>query len=117
MSVRKCVGLSAWNNSAPTGRIFLKFGIGVFVEHLSRKFKSDQNRARKTGDLHEDHYTFSVISRSFLLTMKPFSDKICREPRNTHFTFNKFVFPHENRAGCEIMWKKFVERGRPQLII
>ena len=29
---------SAWNNSAPTGRIFLKFDIRVFFEKLSKKF-------------------------------------------------------------------------------
>ena len=33
------VRLSAWNNSAPTGRIFMKFDIWVFFETLSRKFK------------------------------------------------------------------------------
>jgi len=33
------VCLSAWNNSAPTGRIFLKFDIWVFFENRSRKFK------------------------------------------------------------------------------
>jgi hypothetical protein len=31
--------LSAWNNSAPTGRIFMKFGIWGFFEDLSRKLK------------------------------------------------------------------------------
>jgi len=33
------VRLSAWNNSAPTGRIFKKLHIGRFFENLSRKFK------------------------------------------------------------------------------
>jgi predicted nucleic acid-binding Zn ribbon protein len=33
------VCLSAWNNSAFTGRIFVKFGIWVCFENLSRKFK------------------------------------------------------------------------------
>jgi len=33
------VRLSAWNNSAPTGGIFLKFDIWVFFENLSRNFK------------------------------------------------------------------------------
>ena len=33
------VRLSAWNNSAPTRRIFMKFDILVFFESLSRKFK------------------------------------------------------------------------------
>ena len=35
MSVRP----SAWNNSAPTGRIFTKIDILLFFENLSRKFK------------------------------------------------------------------------------
>jgi hypothetical protein len=30
---------SAWNNSAPIGRIFMKLCIGDFFESLSRKFK------------------------------------------------------------------------------
>ena len=30
---------SAWNNSAPTGRIFLKYDVWVFLENLSRKYK------------------------------------------------------------------------------
>ena len=29
----------AWNNSAPTGRIFMKFGIREFFENLSTQFK------------------------------------------------------------------------------
>jgi hypothetical protein len=29
--------LSAWSNSAPTGRIFVKFDIRQFFENLSRK--------------------------------------------------------------------------------
>jgi len=35
MSVR----LSAWKNSAPTGRIFIKFDIRNFLENLWRIFK------------------------------------------------------------------------------
>ena len=34
-----CVRLSAWNNSAPTGRISIKFDILRFFQDLSRKFK------------------------------------------------------------------------------
>ena len=33
------VRLSAWNNSVPTERIFMKFDIGLLFENLSRKFK------------------------------------------------------------------------------
>jgi hypothetical protein len=32
------VRLSAWYNSAPTGRIFMKFDIWLFFENMSRKF-------------------------------------------------------------------------------
>jgi hypothetical protein len=35
MSVRP----SAWNNSAPTGRILMKFGVWESVENLSGKIK------------------------------------------------------------------------------
>ena len=35
MSVR----LSAWNNSAPTGPIFVKLGIRIFFENLSATFR------------------------------------------------------------------------------
>jgi len=34
-----CVHSSAWNNSAPNGRIFMKIYVRVFFEELSRKFK------------------------------------------------------------------------------
>ena len=39
MSVRLSVKLSAWDNSAPTGRISMKFDIRLFFENLSTKFK------------------------------------------------------------------------------
>ena len=35
------VSPSSWNNSAPTGRIFMKFDIWAFLENLSRKFKKN----------------------------------------------------------------------------
>jgi len=39
MSVCPSVLLFAWNNSAPTGRIFMKFDIWIFFADLSRDFK------------------------------------------------------------------------------
>jgi hypothetical protein len=38
-----------------------------------------------TDYLHEDRYTFFIVSRSVLLRMKNISDKSCRENQNTHF--------------------------------
>ena len=32
---------SAWSNSAPTGQIFMKIDISMFLENLSRKWKFD----------------------------------------------------------------------------
>jgi len=37
--------------------------------------------------LHEDHWTFLIISRLFLLRMRNVSDKSCRGNQNTHFVF------------------------------
>jgi len=41
------------------------------------------------GTLHEDQYTYLIISRSVLLRMKNVSDERCRENRNTLFKINK----------------------------
>jgi len=50
--------------------------------------------------LHEDQYTFLIISLSFFLRMRNVSDKRCGE-NETRFMFMKF-FP-ENRAVYEII--------------
>jgi hypothetical protein len=112
MSVRP----SAWNNWAPTGRIFMKFGIWVFFQNLSRKFKFHLNLTRITDTLHEDLFTFMIIFCSVLLGMRNVSEKSCRENQETHFMFNKFFFP-ENRAVYEIMWQNIVQPDRPQMTI
>jgi len=39
------------------------------------------------GTLHENQYTFFIISCSFLLRIKNVSDKICKEGKITHFIF------------------------------
>jgi hypothetical protein len=45
------------------------------------------------GTLHEDQYTFMIISGSVFLRMKNnVSDKCCREYQNTHFIISN-VFP------------------------
>jgi hypothetical protein len=41
------IRLSAWNNSVPNGRIFMKFDIWAFLENVSRKFKLHYNRPAK----------------------------------------------------------------------
>ena len=69
----------------PTGRIFTKFPIGIFFENLSRKFKFHSDLTRITRTLHEDKYTFLIISHSILLRMRNVSDKTSRENQNTYF--------------------------------
>jgi hypothetical protein len=66
---RVCLShLSTSNNSAPTGRIFMKFGIGVF--HM------------KTN-IH-----FWLYLAQFFLAGKNIWDESSRENQNTHFMFN-----------------------------
>ena len=84
------VRLSAWNNSAPTGRILIKFGIRDFFENLSIKVKAHETPTRILGTLHEDVFIFMTISLQILLRMRNISDKSCRENKNTYFMFNNF---------------------------
>jgi hypothetical protein len=86
MSVRP----SVWSNSAPTGRIFIKFHISQLFKNLCGKLKFHYNLIKITATLHEDQYTFLIISRSIPLRMRNVSDKSCRENQNTHFIFNDF---------------------------
>ena len=71
----------------PLERIFRS----IFFENLSRSFECDYVLTRITGTLHEDQYTFLIISRSFLLIMRNISDKSRRENQNTHLVFNDFT--------------------------
>jgi hypothetical protein len=85
---------------------------------------------RITGILHEDRYTFLIISRSVLLRMLHVSDKSCTENQSTHFVLSNFF-----RKSCRlsdnvelllflfvsrlhtvyfyfIMWKKYCTSGQ-----
>ena len=61
-----------------------------------------------THTLHEDQYTFLIISYSVLLRMRNVSDESCRGNQNTHFVFDNFFFS-QNHSVYEIMWKIVVE--------
>jgi len=78
-------------------------------------FKGLTTDKNNTRTLHEDRYTFLIISRSVLLRMRNVSDKSCTENQNTHFVFSNFF--SENRTVYEIMWKNNVERVRPHKAI
>ena len=111
-----CLSLfwSAWNNSAPMGWIFIKFNIWEFFENLSIKCKFHSNLTRIMGTVHGDHYTFLIISCSFLVRLRNASDKCCRGNQNTHFISCNFF---GNPAVCEVMWKNIVEPERPQMTV
>ena len=60
------VCLFAWNDSAPTGRIFMKFYFWVFFSDvLSRKSKFHENTTRITGAAHVHVCTLMNICRYF----------------------------------------------------
>jgi hypothetical protein len=67
------------------------------------------------GTLHEDKFTFLIISRPILFTMRHVSDENCRENQNRHNILNNFL--SENRTVYEIMWKSIVQLGRLKMTI
>jgi hypothetical protein len=69
---------SVWNNSAPTGRISMKFDTWGSFKNLSRKFKFDSNRTRIASNLHED------LSPWILLRMRNFFTRAVE--KNTFLT-------------------------------
>ena len=93
--------LSAWNSSAPTGRIFMKFFIWMFFENPSRKFEFHWNLTKITDTLNANWYIYLTISRSFLLRMRNVAGKSVRENQNTFFMFNFFY----HRESC-CLWGK-----------
>jgi len=80
---------STSNNSTPTKRCFINFGISVFFE----KHKFYWNLTRLTSALHADLSIFFTTPRRILVGMKNISEKGCRENQNTHLMFNNFFPP------------------------
>jgi hypothetical protein len=103
------VCLSAWNNSAPTEGIFMTCDIREFFEILSIKIRFVYNLTGISGTLHEDRYTFVIISRSILLRRRNISIRSFREKSNTYFIFN-FLF---RKSWC--LWdnvENYIRGGR-----
>jgi hypothetical protein len=103
---------SAWNNSAPTGWIFVKCNIWYFSTSLE-KIQVSLNLTTITVTVHADQYTLFITPGSALLRTINVSDKRCTENQNT-FWVQYFLF-FENRALCEIEWKSNVGWGRTQM--
>jgi hypothetical protein len=109
LSVCPSVRPSAWNNSAPTGRIFIKFHISVFFNNLSRKCKFHQNLTIQTGTSHEDLCIFMITSRCVL-----FRTRRCIENQNTHLcsiTFSRKSYRLWDNV------EKYVRSGQAKMTI
>ena len=105
-AVTPSVRLSAWNNSAHSEWVFMKFSIWLllpkYVAKIQVWLKSDKNnwyfRWRRI-----------YILIIFLLRMRNVSDKSGREDQNTHFMFNNFLFS-KNHTVYKKMWRITLER-------
>jgi hypothetical protein len=84
------------------GRIFIKFDLSI-LRKSGEKIQISSKSDKSNGTLHEDQYTFLIVSRSLLLRMRNVLDKSCRGTQNTHFMFSNIFF--ENRAAYEICGK------------
>jgi hypothetical protein len=67
-----------------------RFIFGEFLEHLSRKFMSDQNLTRTTSTLREDRFTFMTISRSIFL--RTFRTKVVQKIKTLTSISKRFFF-------------------------
>jgi hypothetical protein len=97
---------SAWKNSAITGRIFMKFVIWKYFDHLSRNFKFHWILTTITGTLHIDQYIFWSHLAQFFLEWEMFQTKVVQKIK-THILCS-VNFPPENLAVYEIMWENNV---------
>jgi len=97
---------SHWTEFHEIGNLII---FGKSAEKIQVSLKSD-----KCNGYFTRRYTFMIVSRSFLLRMRNFSYKLCRENQNTYFMF---IFSPEHRCVYEIMWKNTVEPNWPQMTV
>ena len=110
------VSLSALNNSAPTGRIFMKFGVWNFsITYLKSQvsLKSNKNNGYFTW---RPAYIYDTIPLNSSKNEIMSQTKVWRENQNTHSMLKNFFFS-KNHAVYEITWKNIVEPGRPHMTI
>jgi hypothetical protein len=98
-SVRPSVCPSAWNNSAPAGRIFMKFDFWGFFETLSRKYKLDSSMTRITDTLHEYICTLRSCIAELFLEREMFRRNVV-EKTKTHILCSITFFQKSCRFAC-----------------
>jgi hypothetical protein len=110
---------AAWKNSAPTGRILMKFCISASppprnsVDRIQVSLHSDKNNryfTRRRVYIHDN------ISLNSSYNEKQFRQS-GRENRNTHFMFNNVFFPPKVVPFTKKCGKNVVERDRSQMTI
>ena len=96
--------LSAWKKSAPQRSDFRDIlYLGIFrksVDKIKVSLKSDMNNGYFTW---RPIYIFITLP-AFLLIMRNFWDRSCRENQSTHFRVSNDLF--RNSCRHDIMWKK-----------
>ena len=102
----------AFNNSAPTARIFMKFDIAVFLQNLSRKFNFVEIWQEWRVLYMKNNIQFSPYLARFFLEWEIFQTDLWIKSRHTLCVQQIFS---ENGAVYEIMWKNTVEPDRPQM--
>jgi hypothetical protein len=103
------VCMSAWNNSDPTGRIFVKFNASwVFFEGLLRKFKFHSNWPRITRHMKTNTHLWSHLTQLFFK-----QEMLQTKAVDTfHVQYTFFL----NLAIYDTMQKNIVQPGRWQMI-
>ena len=102
-TIRFVMLVRAWDNSAPNGRIFIKFDIWGIFENLSRKFKFGGNLTKNNGYFTwKPMYKHDNILPNFSQNEKYFRQS-CREKSEN--TFYVHFLSYKHGAVYEIMCK------------
>jgi hypothetical protein len=106
-----CVCPSTWNNSAPNGRIFMKFYMYVSIFRKS----IEKNHVSLKSNKKSGYFTWRLIyifitSRWHLHRMRTVSEQRCNR-KSEHTIYVQFFFS-ENRAVYKIMRNNTVETDR-----
>ena len=108
---------SVWNNSAPTGRIFMKFNTWFYffrksVKKIQVPLKADNNNEYFTC---RPHIHFFLYLAQFFLEWETFQTKVV-EKIKTHILCTVTFFS-ENHAVYGIMWKNMLQPDRSNMTI
>ena len=93
MSVPLFTRLSAWNNSVPIKRIFLKFDILSIFQKSADKIQVSLKPNKNNGYYTRIPMHTFITSRSITFRKRNTTQKLHRQYQNTHFSSNTFIPP------------------------